>query len=451
MTNFSRWLSYTEGLPSPQNFCEWTWRFIIAAALQRRVSFNGDPKSGHMVCYPNTYTVLVGPAGVGKGVVINPAIELLKYWKKKDLNMADSSTDEVEKKVLSSIDEANSKDADESTIKMRSGQEKIEPVLFPYAPDATTYEALVEGMGQSFRRKNILEEINGERKLGIYGHCSMYFALPELGSLLRKRTDDTVNFLLGLYDNPTDYEYKTKTKGQDRVRRGCLSILAGTTPEFMETIFDQRLIDQGFSSRTFFVFASKNRKHVFSPAQLTFEQKEHKTVLLNHIKKLASLYGEVKVSQETRDWLQNWWVSENEGEKKSNQSPKLNPYRARKNIHVIKVAMQIHFSESIEMEIPLDRFQEAAEVLFQEEKNMHMALTFHGDNPLGPVTDAVLLYIQSKKEVDLVDLTLTHWSALPKGKLSMDEVLEFLLGQGKIKTKEIETQTGKTKTVFIPI
>ena len=52
--------------------------------------------------------------------------------------------------------------------------------------------------------------------------------------IMRKKTNDTVNLLLGLYDCPDDYEYVTKNSGEDRVKRGCVNLLAGTTPGFSE-------------------------------------------------------------------------------------------------------------------------------------------------------------------------------------------------------------------------
>lgn len=448
MTNKECWQLYTNGLSSPQSFIDWSWRFVVASSLQRRVAYNGDPKTGYMPCYPNMYMILVGRAGVGKGIVIGPATELLRFHKKKDFTNVNNTSTEQEVVLINSVEKANMDDAEATTQKLKRGGEKIEPTLFPYAADATTYEALVEDMSNSFRRINFKSvDSEGKPKLDIYGHCSMYFSLSELGSLFRKRTDDVVNYLLGLYDCPLDYEYKTKTKGKDRVRRGCLNILAGTTPEFMETVFNTNLIDQGFSSRAFFVYAPKNRKHVNSPEPLTEEQKTCRVQLLAHLKELAKLYGECKVEQSTREWLQTWWHNTEENRHlRSNTSPKLDAYYARKNIHVIKVAMAEHFSESSELFIPLERFQEAIEILEKEEKFMHMALTFEGKNPLAKVTDIVRSYIGNKKQATILDMLVEQsiWKELPNGKKSLEEVLEYLIGTGVVKQESVSNETNQT-------
>lgn len=436
MTNYEKWLKYTEGLSSPQNYIDWGWRFIIASALQRRCWYGSD----HMPVYPNMYIVLVGKAGVGKGIVITPATELLKHHKKKDFSTVKESSTDQEKFVISQTEKANLDSANEAEMKVKGGGEKVEPVLFPYAPDATTFEALVEGMSKSGRRINYdYFDVKGDKQLGIYFHCSMYFSLPELASLLRKRTEDTVNYLLGVYDCPLNYEYKTKTRGEARVRRGCLNLIAGTTPSFMETVFDDQLIDQGFSSRTFFIFAPKNRKNVAFPEPLTKEQTEHKDELLNHIKNLAKLYGRVTVEPETVEWIQNWWnETENNKHLRSNISPKLEAYYARKQIHMIKVAMVEHFSESLSMTMSLETVKRACAILEKEEKNMHMALTFEGSNPLGKLTDRIGEYLKTKKLDSFVGLTIEFWKDLPDGAKSMTEILAHLITRGEVEEENDE-------------
>lgn len=442
MKNTEKWMAYTDSLSSPENYLQWSWRFVISSALQRRVSFGGDPKYSRDSLFPNIYVILTGRAGVGKGVSISPASELLHFHLKKDFITATPDMSAQEQLVCNKIDEANLALAEQATQQSKAG-EKSEPLLFPCAPDATTYEKLVEEMGKCFRHiKFPWHDKEGNPKQEIYGHCSSNFVLPELGSLLRKRTDDTVNLLLALYDCPPSYEYKTMTRGTDRILKGCLNILAGTTPEFLETVFDTNLIDQGFSSRAFFIYAPRNRKNVGIREPITPEQEGFRLELLAHIKKLAGLYGQVKVSRETMDWFNKWWDdTETNRHNRSNTSPKLDAYYARKNIHVLKVAMIEHFSESLEMEMPIERIKEAIEILAKEEKNMHMALTFEGDNPIGKLTDKVLGYLQTKKKANMADLIVEFWKDLPNGNKSMEEVTEYLISAGKIKLK---TETNET-------
>ena len=441
MTNKERWLAYTDGLSSPQNYVDWGWRFIIASALQRRVAYGANPKSGYMPLYANMYGVLYGPPGTGKSILLDQVGFFLSYHKKKDFHTAKPTSSKEEAFVIAQTEKANLEIAEKTIIKAKKTGEIIDPPLFPSAPDATTYEALVDSMSGSFRRINYTKHLpDGTSKLDVYGHCSMYFKLDELGSLFRKKADAVVNYLLGLHGCPNEYEYKTKTAGEDRVLKGCLNFLAGTTPEFMEEVSNDKLIGNGFSARCYFICANKNRKTVFSPPALTKEQLQYRDELLAHIKELAKLYGEAKVSDETRAWLVKWWEDCESGRiERSNKSAKLDSYYARKNIHLIKTAMMEHFGESTELFIPQSRFEEAVEILHKEEKTMHLALTVEKGNPLAKVTNKVYDYIVKNGKPTMVDLIAEFWSDLPQGNKSMDELLQHLIAMDKIRQVVLET------------
>jgi hypothetical protein len=382
MTNHEHWLSYTDGLSSPNNYVEWGWVYTIAACLQRRVWIGDDDSQ----LFPNMQVILVGEPGVGKGLVIKSVTSLVKHWKRKDKNKNDFMPDLQEMTELatqavlvqeSSLEQANKNEYQGHFAK--GGKEIVEPLLFPVAADATTFEALVEAVSESITHINYVKhKPDNTKSLGHYGHCSLCFLLPELSSLFRKKTHDTINYLLGLYDCPTDFEYRTKNSGRDRVRRGCINLLAGTTPGFIQSTFDDSLIDEGFASRTFFIFASKNRKNqAFIPA-LTQSQIESKQTLLNHIKKLSGLYGQVKMGEGVMEFIQDWWnKTETSKNLRPNQSPKLIPYYARKNIHLLKVATCMHFGESTEMVLPLSVVKRALNFLDKEEVNMHLAIVIN--------------------------------------------------------------------------
>jgi hypothetical protein len=439
MTNKEKFLFYTKDLSSPQNYIDWGWRFIIASALQRRVAFGADPKYGFKPLFPNMYGILFGRPGLGKSLVLDVVSDFLKHHKRKDFITQTVTAEDKDKIVAESIDKANLEDAEAATMKLKRGGEKIEAVLFPYAADATTYEALVESMSKSGRRINF-NHTNGDgiTKLDIYFHCSMYFNLDELGSLFRKKSDSVVNYLLGLYGCPLDYEYKTKTNGEDRVRRGCLNFLAGTTPDFMEEISSDKLIGKGFSARCFFICALKNRRNIDTITQPTKEQEQCKRDLLEHIKKLAGLYGQVQVNQETLDWLQNQWDElENNRNLRANQSPLLDDYYSRRNIHLKKVAMMNHFGESTDLFMPLSVFQQADQDLREEEPRMHLALVAESENPLGKVTDRVLQYIRCRKQTTIVDILAEFWKSLPQGRSSADAVVTQLISTGRVKEESI--------------
>lgn len=334
--------------------------------------------------------------------------------------------------------------------KEKKQREFEKPLLFPVAADATTYEALVRSLSKSLRHINYkkFDEKQNREVLGVYAHSSLCFCLEEISSLFRKRTEDTVHFMLQTYDCG-DYEYDTKTQGKDRVRRCCLNFFGGTTPSFMQDCFEDALLTEGFSSRTFFIFASGNRKTQFFVPPLTQAQADGRTAIIEHIEKLSHLYGQVQMAPETEQWLEQWWKDSQT--KRSNLSPKLNPYYGRKNLHVAKLGMAIHFSESTEMFIQREAFEKAIELLAREEKNMHYALGFDKNNPLAVPSRKVLKYIEQCGRKSFKELLAEFWEVLPNRKQDLEEIIEHLTAMAKIKRVPIQHPVLKQEIIYYDI
>ena len=441
-TNFERWKIYTSGLSSPENFLDWGWLYLIAASLQRRVWISAK----HQKCFANEYTILVGPPGVGKGLVIGAVTGILTHWKLKDRKINLDGVDSAQAQTANITTDEDLKKAQEREMQPKNKKnEYIEPLLFPMAADATTYEALVEAVAESYRNINYVEfdPKTQQKKIKIYGHSSICFSLPELSSLLRARTNDTVNYMLGLFDCPDDYIYSTKTKGKDRVRRGCLNLLAGTTPHFMQEIFNDGLVDEGLSSRTFFIHATKNRKTQFFIPDLTEEQEGYRRDLCEHVRKLSCLYGKVELTQECIEFLENWWKEFNDTLLQNQKlSPKILPFCARLNIHVMKIAMAMHFGESLEYNIPIETFQRAIDFVLKEMKSMHYALMMESTNIISKIADKIEEYLRSGPK-DWIEV-LTEFRGMGK-KDELEEALCLLQEMGKMEVEnEIDQDTEKT-------
>ena len=441
-----------DGFSSPDNFIDWSWYSLISACLQRRVYVG----PAHSPLFGNTYTILVADPGIGKGLCIKEVTKLLKFHKLDPEQLAKqfakNTISDDEKTAMNYLAEEDYKSAHALTNSVKSNIGVAEkPLLFPIAADATTYEALVRAMGNNVRRMNYRENdpVTGKSKMGVYMHSSLSFALEEMSSLFRKRTEDVVNFMIKSYDCD-DYTYDTKTQGKDRIRRCCLNFIAGTTPAFLQSSFDDFLLTEGFSSRTFFIYAVKNRKSSMWIPELNNEQRKCYQSLLEHVYNLAHIYGHVEVTNETMNWLEEWWRDfDSKPEKRANSSPKLIPYYSRKNIHVMKLAMAIHFGESTELRIEQHVFERAMEILEREEKTMHCALAIEKTNPLSTVTNKILKHLQINGKQTRGKLISEFWNSMISPYEDIDNVLEYLISENKIKKVEIESPiTQKIEIYF---
>jgi len=454
LSNFEKWRLYTQGLPSPENYIDWSWYYIVSAALQRRVWMGSDNQQ----LFPNMYVILVGPPGTGKGLVLREVTNLLRYW---TLDMSEGAKDIAktteEKAQIAALVETNVANATKTEFQGqgKGKKETIKPLLIPVSADAITYEALVLAVGDSYRYINYRDTSKEPHRIVPYGHSSLCFILQELSSLMRKRTNDTVNYLLGIYDCPKDYEYTTITRGKDRVRRGCLNIIAGTTPSFMQSTFDEGLIGEGFTSRTFYIYAPKNRFNVaMFRSNVTPEQEEALKHLQEHIRKLTSMYGPVKITDEAAQWFQEWWNELCEKQLFANKSPEMVPYYARLNIHVMKLAMCLLFGEDASVDefgkpagyITIDILKRAIAILRKEEVNMHHALVLEGNNPVSKAAQKMLECMRTKP-CNWIDLYIAC-SKIAK-KVEIEEALEMLQATNQVSAGDmIDPITKDTIKVY---
>lgn len=434
LSNYEKWKSYTKHSAAPDNFLDFGFYSLIASALQRRVWVGPS----HKKLFLNNYTILVAPPGIGKGLTIKPLAEILKYHKMPDPannGYLDKIEDKIDRKVAESAAKDDYRLAQEQEAGYETGKSSEEktfekPLLIPMAADATTYEALVTNMSRSIRRINYYDvDENGQKTMRIYTHCSLNFNLEEISSLLRKHTQDTVNFLLQAYDSG-DYTYDTKTKGKHRIRAGCLNILAGTTPDFLQEVFDDRLLGQGFSSRCWFIWATENRDRPIFEPDLTEEQQQHYKDLLAHVKKLTELYGRVELTKEALEFIEDWW-KENKN-KPVNKSPKMQAYYSRNQLHTIKLAGAIHFGETTDMVMGIEPLKRAIEIKAKEELNMHYALGLDKDNPLAKPAAKIVKYVAANGAQSRNDLLIEFFGAIPNGVEGLDSILEYLTKSGEL-------------------
>lgn len=386
------------------------------------------------------YVTFVGKPGLGKGQVIRCVSEILNTHTLESY-IPKAATPDMQA-VMNATQVIDLKEAKEEN-------DKEPPKMFVVAADCVTYEALVQSMGRCVRRVNykFLNPETQKEEPKVYSHSSLCFCLEELESLLREKTQSLRTFLIQAYDCGDNYEYRTKTSGTDRVRKLCLNFLAGTNPDFMRSTFDDRLLSSGYSSRTFFVYAAKNRKSVFFLPELTLEQACARDEVSAHVKSLYQLYGQVNLAEGTQKFLEHW-IGEHETkpETRASQSPKLDAYYARKNIHVMKLAMAMHFGESLDMTIPIETFQKAITYLAEEEKTMHFALTMDSKNPLADPSKKVSLYLKSNGKKKFNELLTEFWETI--NKIELQTVLETLEQLGEVSATVEECAIEKANRMF---
>ena len=387
MNNLEKWRFYLKDMESPDLFIDWGFYSLISAALQRRVWLYPDS----MAIYPNIFTLLVGPPAAGKSRVISQIADIIKSEK----------LTEPDKK-----------------------KNKMVP-MFPFGADTTTQESLLRYLRDDCMRKfEVLDTRLGGNAKRKRSHYSICFMIEELGVLFRKNSEDMVNMLNQFYD-ARSYHYKSKHQGSDDITNLCVTMLAGTTPSFIREAFSDKIISQGFTSRVIVVFGHAPRFFRQFPG-LTEEQRQCRNDIVDYMLKLHKVTGEVRLSPEASEWHKELYESGALSKKRVNKDPRLDNYYGRKNVHLLKTAMLMHFADNTDPIITLDDLKKAFKLLTITEHKMHEAFNTVGRNPIGEVTKHILRFIiDSKAGVRYKKLWLNFVSEVSKQEL--DQVLEFLV------------------------
>ena len=338
MTNLERWHFYLKDIESPKSFIDWSFYSMIAGCLQRRVWYASDT----FQLFPNLFVLLVGPPAAGKSRVISQVGAIIQ---------------------------------DPTMIIINKTTQNEEP-RFPYGADTTTQEAIIKELATT--TKTIMRRDELSEKLIPYSSSPMFFVLEELATLFRRNTADVVNMLNQLYDS-RNYTYKTKHQGNDLVRNVCVNILGGTTPNFIQEAFSNEIMSQGFTSRVILVYAPGPRFYRQFPG-VNAEQKAAQKEIVEHCKRLHDipLVGQVRLSPEAADWHKQYYESGELMEKRPNSDYRLDDYYGRKNVHLLKLAMAVHFSDSVDMTITLKSMLIASALLDETETNMHRCFVSQG-------------------------------------------------------------------------
>jgi hypothetical protein len=260
-------------------------------------------------------------------------------------------------------------------------------------------------------------------------HYSICFMIEELGVLFRKNSEDMVNMLNQFYDSRS-YHYKSKHQGSDDITNLCVTMLAGTTPSFIREAFSDKIISQGFTSRVIVVFGHAPRFFRQFPG-LSEEQQQYRKDIVDYLLKLHEVAGEVRLSPEASAWHKELYESGDLMKKRVNKDPRLDNYYGRKNVHLLKTAMLIHFADNTDPVITLDDMKKAFKLLAITEHKMHEAFNTVGRNPIGEITKHILRFIiDSDAGVRYKKLWLNFVSEVSKQEL--DQVLEFLVTTGQV-------------------
>lgn len=293
----SDWMAYTDNSLSPQLFRKWAGIGMVSAALERRVWV----RTGGRIAYPNMFTMLVAPPGVGK-YVVEEARELMEQTTTPGTKVP----------------------------------------AFHVAPDSMTKASVIDTLAKS--RQLFIATGNG---VPLQYH-SLFLAAEEFGVLLPGYDLEFIGTLNSIWNNKAKHTEVRRTGSvrEVSIEAPQLSMLAGVQPGWLGSVFPEEAWSTGLASRMIMIYASE------TPLRDLFEEPPDQTMLRNLILAklglLSQLYGQFKWEPAAAERLSAWHSA---GGPPAPTHSKLVYYNNRRTLHVLKLIMVSAIAASAQLVI----------------------------------------------------------------------------------------------------
>jgi hypothetical protein len=299
------YINETERLSAPLINRKWAAITAISGAMERKLwtISRGEP------IFPNLFTVIVGPPGVGKTVAISLVEDL---W--RDLK------------------------------------------LVHVAKSQLTRASMMDQLAKAERKG--VHEHNHEP----YSFHSLLVISKDLQTLLPKYEADFMGMLQELYDCKSISEQKRTREIEHNIPNPHLVILGATTTSYLTGLFAEEAWEQGLAARVIFIYSDE-----ILYGDIFTEHKSMAADLLHDLSIINDLSGPMIWDEDVKKAYTTWYKS---GMPPRPNHPKLIHYNTRRNIQVMKLAMIASIAESNDKIVRMHHYIQALNWLLEAEHLM---------------------------------------------------------------------------------
>lgn len=248
-----QYMKYTDRQESPGCFHFWTMATVIGAIIQRRAWVS----KGIYNIYPNFYTILTAPSGIcRKSRAINLALDLVSEF------------------------------------------DWLNPCADKTTPEALL-QALMIGTRGMEQEKDHTAQPMAENSGIIPG--------AELSVFINKSQPNSgmITLLTHLYDCPPSFRYLTRNKRPIILKNVCLSLIGGTTPDWLASNLPADAFEGGFMSRIMFVVKSQRDRIIALPSEPDPQEAKDLRMAMVRIRTVAQ--GKFAMTPEAIAWYEQWY------------------------------------------------------------------------------------------------------------------------------------------------
>jgi len=164
---------------------------------------------------------------------------------------------------------------------------------------------------------------------------------PELAAFLGKQKyqEGMVPLLTRLMDCPDKWKSSTIMRGDAELQNVALTFLGASTLDWVQTEIPKSAFGGGFISRILFVVQEDTPRSFPLPPEMN---KEFRMKLLERLRLMTQVRGQVKMSDECRTWYIDWY---RRNQRKSYDNKQFAGYYERKPDHSLRLAMLLNVAE----------------------------------------------------------------------------------------------------------
>jgi hypothetical protein len=385
-------LDYTSHINSPEIFRLWTAISILSAVQERKTWI----KTSGRRLFPNLYTLLVAPPGVGKTETIKSVYEFA--YELKDFFLASSDCSSA-----SIMDDLY--DAKRSILRPTE------------VPPLETFNA-------------------------------MTIASDELGVFLKQYDNAFMSKLNKLFDGTPFTENKRGRKEKLIIERPIVNFLAGTTPGWLGSNLPLSAWSEGFTSRLIMVYSGERLKT--DPFADHFTEVVQFEKLFKDLQVVQNLHGQFHWMEDVIEAYKKWYFADMPP---IPEHPRLEHYLPRRPIHFMKVMMACSVSRSNEMILRMEDYQRAQNILLMTEEYMPDVFKSMSMSADSNVIDEVFAYVYNtwvkEKQKPIKQHRIINFIKEKVPVHSVIKILDTMVQSRMIKVAEVDG-TGNHGYVPIP-
>jgi len=272
--------------------------------------------------------------------------------------------------------------------------------------------------------------LKGKDPTGLESSSGVVVA-DEIVTFLNKRSYESGigEILIPLYDCKESFEYRTISRGIEKIQRPCLGLLGGTTIDCLRDDFPKAAVGGGLTSRIIFIYQD------IPPAPVAWTTRHPNQdgiiqSLQEGLRRASKLSGEMVLDGPAKDLF----IKEYEFfyENSSFYDIKsLAGYASRRGVHLLKIALVLSIIDGKDdLVIREDHIRFARNLLTENEPHLEKVMNMVISTDKGSLIDMVRMRIHSNKRISRSELlrSVSHQVSARE----LDEILATLFMSDQI-------------------